>query len=132
MDSNRQSNQSLPIRAAIRPQSHLTVSASLGFVSLASIVLLAGAAQSGQHALTPAESGVRHSSLLAGAPALVDPLVAERRQEISEDTARLLTLAESLKAEVDKTNKDMLSLGVIRKAGEIEKLARSVKDKMRE
>jgi hypothetical protein len=32
---------------------------------------------------------------------------------------------------VDKTNKDMLSLNVIRKADEIEKLAHSVKEKMK-
>jgi hypothetical protein len=37
----------------------------------------------------------------------------------------------ALKAEVDKTNKDMLSLNVIRKADEIEKLAHNVKEKMR-
>ena len=37
----------------------------------------------------------------------------------------------ALKAEVDKTNKDMLSLNVIRKADEIEKLAHNVKEKMK-
>jgi hypothetical protein len=37
----------------------------------------------------------------------------------------------ALKAEVDKTNKDMLSLNVIRKADEIEKLAHDVKEKMK-
>jgi len=36
-----------------------------------------------------------------------------------------------LKAEVDKTTKDTLSLNVIRKADEIEKLAHSVKEKMK-
>lgn len=55
----------------------------------------------------------------------------QRRQEISDDSARLLKLASDLKTEVDKTNKDTLSLGVIRKAEEIEKLAHSVKDKMK-
>jgi hypothetical protein len=54
---------------------------------------------------------------------------AERKKEIADDSARLLMLAMALKAEVDKTNKDMLSLNVIRKADEIEKLARTVKDK---
>jgi hypothetical protein len=36
-----------------------------------------------------------------------------------------------LKAEVEKTDKDTLSLNVIRKADEIERLARSVKEKMK-
>jgi hypothetical protein len=56
---------------------------------------------------------------------------AERRKQIADDSARLLKLATDLKAEVDKTTKDTLSLSVIRKAEEIEKLAHSVKDKMR-
>jgi hypothetical protein len=56
---------------------------------------------------------------------------AERKKQLSDDSAKLLTLAMALKAEVDKTNKDMLSLNVIRKADEIERLARNVKDKMK-
>ena len=55
----------------------------------------------------------------------------ERRKQIAEDSARLLKLATDLKSEVDKTTKDTLSLGVIRKADEIEKLAHSVKEKMK-
>jgi len=56
---------------------------------------------------------------------------AERKKQIADDTAKLLKLATDLKAEVDKTNKDTLSLGVIRKADEIEKLAHIVKEKMK-
>jgi len=56
---------------------------------------------------------------------------AERRKQIAEDSARLLKLATDLKAEVDKTTKDMLSLNVIRKADEIERLAHNMKEKMK-
>jgi hypothetical protein len=55
----------------------------------------------------------------------------ERKRQIADDSARLLKLATDLKTEVDKTSKDTLSLGVIRKAEEIEKLARTVKEKMK-
>ena len=55
----------------------------------------------------------------------------ERKKQIADDSARLLKLATDLKTEVDKTSKDTLSLGVIRKAEEIEKLAHSVKEKMK-
>jgi len=55
----------------------------------------------------------------------------DRKRQIADDSARLLKMASDLKAEVDKTSKDTLSLGVIRKAEEIEKLAHSVKDKMK-
>lgn len=56
---------------------------------------------------------------------------AERKRQINADSARLLKLATDLKTEVDKTGKDTLSLGVIRKADEIEKLAHDVKEKMK-
>jgi hypothetical protein len=56
---------------------------------------------------------------------------AERKKQIAEDSAKLLKLATDLKTEVDKTNKDTLSLNVIRKADEIEKLAHDVKEKMK-
>ena len=55
----------------------------------------------------------------------------ERQKKLQEDTARLLSLANELKADVDKSTKDMLSLDVVRKADEIEKLAHSVKEKMK-
>ena len=56
---------------------------------------------------------------------------AERKKQIADDSARLLKLATDLKAEVDKTSKDTLSLNVIRKAGAIERLAHDVKEKMK-
>jgi hypothetical protein len=56
---------------------------------------------------------------------------AERKRQIADDSAKLLKLAAELKAEVDKTTKDTLSLSVIRKCDEIERLAHSVKEKMK-
>jgi hypothetical protein len=56
---------------------------------------------------------------------------AERKRQISDDSARLLKLAADLLAEVDKTSKDTLSINVIRKADEIERLAHNVKEKMK-
>ena len=56
---------------------------------------------------------------------------SERQKKLAEDTTKLLTLATELKEQVDKTNKDILSVDVIKKADEIEKLAKSVKDRMK-
>ncbi len=56
----------------------------------------------------------------------------ERKKQISDQSTQLLAMAVALKAEVDKTNKDTLSLNVIRKADAIEKLAKTVKDKMKQ
>jgi hypothetical protein len=55
-----------------------------------------------------------------------------RQQQIVDDTAKLLSLAQQLKEAVDKSTKNTLSLGVVKKAEEIEKLAKTVKEKMRE
>jgi type VI protein secretion system component VasF len=55
-----------------------------------------------------------------------------RQHDIVDQTTKLLVLAQELKADVDKSNKDQLSMSVVKKAEEIEKLAKSVKDKMRD
>lgn len=57
---------------------------------------------------------------------------ARRRKQMSEESTQLLNLAMALKAEVDKTNKDMLSLQVIRKADAIEHLARTMRQNLRQ
>jgi hypothetical protein len=56
---------------------------------------------------------------------------AERKRQLADESAKLLKLATDLKVEVDKTSKDTLSINVIRKADEIEKLAHDVKEKMK-
>jgi hypothetical protein len=56
----------------------------------------------------------------------------ERQVALRRDTEKLLSLAAELKQNVDSTSPNILSMDVIKKAQEIEKLAKSVKDKMRE
>jgi len=75
----------------------------------------------GPVAITTPQSGQRN----------FDAANAERRKQIADDSTKLLKLATDLKTEVDKTTKDTLSLNVIRKADEIEKLAHNVKEKMK-
>jgi len=55
----------------------------------------------------------------------------ERQADIQHDTEKLLKLATELKDYVGKTDEHILSLDVIKKADEIEKLAREVKEKMK-
>jgi hypothetical protein len=55
-----------------------------------------------------------------------------RQQQIVDETNQLLDLAKELKDAVDKSSKDQLSLAVVNTATEIEKLAKSVKEKMRD
>jgi hypothetical protein len=55
----------------------------------------------------------------------------DRQKRLVADTDKLLALATDLKEQVDKTNKDTMSVDVIKKAEEIEKLAHSVKERMK-
>ena len=56
------------------------------------------------------------------------PLLKLNQREIKKDVERLVQLAEELKEEVDKTDSaEVLSLPLIRKAEEIEKLAKHIK-----
>ncbi len=56
----------------------------------------------------------------------------KRQQDIRNDTDKLFQLATELKAAVDKSNENLLSLEVVRKAEDVEKLAKKVKEKMKE
>ena len=55
----------------------------------------------------------------------------DRQANLKRDTEKLLKLTTELKEYVDKTNENLLSVEVVKKAEEIEKLAHSVKDKMK-
>jgi geranylgeranyl pyrophosphate synthase len=55
----------------------------------------------------------------------------ERFRKLKEDTEKLVQLSNELKEYVDKANEHTLSLDVIKKAEEIERLAKSVKDRMK-
>jgi len=116
---------------------------------LVATIVLTGAVLPAQVPLPPPKSPDRPSTYPSGANRLPDAndqmkmreqqvqkqnfeaANTERKRQIAEDSANLLKLATELKAEVDKTNKDVLSVTVIRKADAIEKLARQVKEKMK-
>ena len=54
-----------------------------------------------------------------------------REAQITADAEKLFQLAQQLKVEVDKSSKDTMSLSVIKKSEEIEKLARTLKQEIR-
>jgi hypothetical protein len=55
----------------------------------------------------------------------------KRQEDIKRDTDKLLQLATELKLYVDKTNENVLSVEVINKAEQIEKLSKEVQKKMK-
>ncbi len=88
----------------------------------------------------PAATQQRRSGSAAEAP--LDPAAIEMQKrmakernkqrftELKKDTDQLLDLATQLKKSVDEANDQTLSLEVIRKAEQIEKLAKHVREKM--
>jgi hypothetical protein len=57
-------------------------------------------------------------------------LLEERQKSIKRDVQKLYDLAEQLKTEVEKTDSTtVLSLAMLKKAEEIEKLAKQIKDR---
>jgi hypothetical protein len=80
-------------------------------------------AQFGQrrNEVSPAEKRLEHEH--------EKQMARERQAAIQRDTDKLLALATELKQYVDKSNEHILSLDVMKKAEEIEKLARQVKEK---
>jgi hypothetical protein len=57
--------------------------------------------------------------------------VQERQKRLVEDTDKLLALTTALKEQVNESDKNVLSLDMIKKAEEIEKLAHSVKERIK-
>ena len=51
-----------------------------------------------------------------------------QQQEIAKESADLLKMATALKIAVDKTSQDTLSIAVVKKASEIEQLARKARN----
>jgi hypothetical protein len=62
---------------------------------------------------------------------LAKKLNQQRQETLKRDTDKLLKLTTELKQYVDNSNENLLSVDVVKRAEEIEKLARSVKDKMK-
>ena len=94
----------------------LAIGCALSFAQKASPDAKAGAQPAA------AEAG----SARAAASAPVDP----RQAQLAADAQKLVQLSQELKAEVAKSSKDTLSLTVVKKAEEVEKLAKALKEEM--
>ena len=80
---------------------------------------------------TPPQNPPPASVQAAAQPAAPLTPAQQRSAQLATDTAQLQQLAAELKAAMNKSTKDTLSFVVIKKAQEVEKLARKVHDEMR-
>lgn len=78
-----------------------------------------------------AKPGTALSAAQSGKQAAKGAVPDSSADPMKTESAQLLKLATELKAEIDKTNQNVLSIAVIRKADEIEHMARGMKDKVR-
>jgi sRNA-binding protein len=84
------------------------------------------AAPAPQPAAQPEAKKPSETNPIATMPPVTDP----RQEQVAADTQKLLKLSQELKAEVAKSSKDTLSLTVIKKAEEVETLAKKLKDEL--
>lgn len=102
------------------------------------LILCCGAAPAQQKDQQSGLSTAQSQPAGAKAPDAADKSTAPkspaeiRQAQLQADTERLYQLTQELKEEVAKSNKDTLSVTVIKKAEEVEKLARSLKERMRQ
>jgi cell division protein FtsX len=134
----------------VRQRSFAPFHRLIGFASLAALALACAAmlpARAQSHVSTSATGVTEPLSAPTPLSASVSPndpnqahmlrtMAKERnvirQHQIVDDTNQLLDLAKQLKDAVDKSSEDQLSLSVVNTASEIEKLAKSVKEKMRD
>jgi hypothetical protein len=79
---------------------------------------------------TPPAAAATQPSMTAETLAATEQKAAvqqESKTTLAEDSANLLKLANSLQSDVNKTTKDMLSVSVVREAGQIEQLAHKMR-----
>jgi hypothetical protein len=98
-----------------------------------------GAAGKAETGLTGVDRGRGAVPSSAGQPAPpLNPAVEvaakhpQRHGKYDEEAERLVKLTEELKSEVDKAGSNTLSLAALRKADEIQRLAKALKEKMRD
>ena len=84
--------------------------------------------QSGTGSAPSANANQKSSSPTPGPP--LSP-AEKRRADLVADTEKLYQLTQELKAEVARSNKDTLSVAVVKKAQEVERLAKSIKERSR-
>lgn len=122
---------------------HCRAKTSMGILALAAMCMAVSltfpafaqnAPQAQANASTPAAPSSPTDAKKASetpAPTASAVVVTDPRQaQIIADSQKLLKLSQELKAEVAKSNKDTLSIAVIKKADEVEKLAKALKEEM--
>jgi hypothetical protein len=60
-----------------------------------------------------------------------DEVLKAEREDNIRDSARLVELSQSLKAELEKSDRFVLSMDMVKKTDEIDKLVKKIRDRLR-
>jgi hypothetical protein len=90
-----------------------------------------GPAEPSQQAVVP-EAPPKPAAQPAAPPPPAAPVGNAAQQQLQKETATLLQLAQDLKAEIEKAGSNTLSLVALRKADEIQKLSKNLRQAMKE
>ena len=97
------------------------------WVGAAILLVVVAAPAGGQNAKQDAPTVSTAQPISAGKLTAKDA----RDAKIAADAEKLYQMALDLKVEVDKSNKDTVSLSVVKRAAELEKMAKTLKQEMR-
>lgn len=100
-------------------------------VFIFSSMTLAAAQQAAQGSTVQTAKAQAPAATAAATASTAKPPMTPQQKQLADDTAKLLDMANELKVELDKSSKDTLSLSVIKKAQQVEKLAHKVRDEMK-
>jgi hypothetical protein len=81
-------------------------------------------------AIAPSQADSRKTTDTPPSPSPASASADPRQAQIIADTQKLVKLSQELKAEVAKSDKNTLSLTVVKKAEEVEKLAKTLKEEI--
>lgn len=93
--------------------------------------VLSGEPADSQQRNLPGMPGRLEVPNLPGQPSWNRKLLQASYEQLQKDTERLAELVTNLKEEVAKGNEDILPLSGVKKAEEIEKLAKKIKDRIK-
>jgi hypothetical protein len=102
----------------------------VGAAGVALLMVLPFCSARAQEAPPVQPAAVPQTVVADAKPAVASSPAQQRKDQLAADAARLDQLAKELKIEMDKSTKDTLSMTVLKKAAEIEKLARKVREEI--
>lgn len=85
----------------------------------------------GRHPISKADDEEQQSNSLGSKPANAAQLERERYLELKKQTAELARLANELKLAVGDSNEHTLSLELAKKADQVEKLSKRIRDRIK-